>query len=324
LSNGGFWFKVKVLSFKIRFCNGDSDPHLTPNTAHAQTFAAIARTDNLILDIKVLPRPSHFFLILLLSIFYCCTKSEKSNSYSTNKPIPTIDFTYIKSCPHDTTSFTEGFLIHDGELYESTGATSDLPQTKSLFGIVDLTTGKIDIKVEIDRSKYFGEGITILKGKVYQLTYKTRIGFVYDATTFKRVNEFSFLNKEGWGLTTDGTNLIMSDGTYELTYLDPTTFKPLRKITVTENGIAKGNLNELEYIRGYIFANIWTTSTIVKIDPEDGQVAGKLDLNPLHNDSKNLYPGSLEMNGIAYDSVSNRVFVTGKMWPKIYQLQIRM
>jgi len=272
----------------------------------------------------VIKSPSLLIFIFSLTIFYCCTKNKKSNSYSTPKPIPNIDFTFIKSYPHDTTSFTEGFLIHDGQLYESTGATSDLTQTKSLLGIVDLTTGKIDIKVEIDRLKYFGEGITILNGKVYQLTYKTKIGFVYDATTFKKIRDFSFSNKEGWGLTTDGTNLIMSDGTYELTYLDAITLQPIKKITVTENGSVKENLNELEYIKGYIFANIWTTNTIVKINPEDGRIIGRLDLTPLHNDSKGLYPGSLEMNGIAYDSVSNRIFVTGKMWPKIYELKIHI
>lgn len=287
-------------------------------------LAAIAKTDNLVIDTEVIKRPSLLILIFSLTIFYCCTKCEKSNSYSTPTPIPNIDFTYIKAYPHDTTSFTEGFLIHDGQLYESTGATIDLPQTKSLFGVVDLTTGKINVKVEIDRLKYFGEGITILNGKVYQLTYKTKIGFVFDATTFKRIREFSFSNKEGWGLTTDGTNLIMSDGTYELTYLDPITLQPIKKIKVTENGSVKENLNELEYIKGYVFANIWTTNTIVKINPEDGRIMGKLDLTPLHNDSKSLYPGSLEMNGIAYDSISNRMFVTGKMWPKIYELKIRM
>ena len=281
------------------------------------------KTDSLVIDTEVIKRLSLLILIFSLTIFNCCTKSEKSNSYSTHKPIPNIDFTYIKSYPHDTTSFTEGLLIHDGQLYESSGATSDLTQTKSLFGIVDLTTGKIDIKVEIDRLKYFGEGITILNQKIYQLTYKTKIGFVYDATTFKKIRDFSFSNKEGWGLTTDGTNLIMSDGTYELTYLDPFTLQPIKKITVTENGSVKENLNELEFIKGYIFANIWPTNTIVKINPEDGKIVGRLDLTPLHDDSKSLYPRSLEMNGIAYDSISNRIFVTGKLWPKIYELEIR-
>ena len=233
-----------------------------------------------------------------------------------------MDFAFIKSYPHDTTSFTEGFFVNNGELYESTGATKELPQTKSLLGIVDLTTGKIDTKIEIDRIKYFGEGVAFLKGKIYQLTYKTKIGFVYDATTFKKIKEFTFPSKEGWGLTTDGTNLIMSDGSHELTFLDPITFQTVKKVSVTENGCVKEYLNELEYINGYIFANIWTTNTIVKINSTDGQILGKLDLTSLHEESKYIFPGSLEMNGIAYDSVTNRIFVTGKLWPKIYELQI--
>jgi len=260
--------------------------------------------------------------LIIFSLFSCIGNSDNSNNNITTKAIPIIDFAYIKSYPHDTTSFTEGFLINNGKLYESTGATRELPQTKSLFGIVDLTTGKIDTKVEIDRIKYFGEGIAFLNGKIYQLTYKTKIGFVYNATTFKKIKEFTFPSKEGWGLTTDGISLIMSDGTYELTYLNPITFQTVKKISVTENGYAKDYLNELEYIKGYIFANIWTTNTIVKIDPTDGKVVGKLDLSSLAYEAKNIYPGSLEMNGIAYDSIANRIFVTGKLWPKIYELQI--
>ena len=261
--------------------------------------------------------------LIAFSLFGCNGSNNNSvNNSPINKPIPIIDFVYIKSYPHDTTAFTEGFLIHNGKLYESTGATIDLPQTKSLFGIVDLTTGKIEPKVVLDRSKYFGEGITFLNGKVFQLTYKTKIGFVYDATNFKKIKEFTFPSEEGWGLTTDGINLIMSDGTYELTFLNPITLQTVKKISVTENGYAKDYLNELEYIKGYIFANIWKTNTIVKIDPVDGKVVGKLDLSSLAYEAKNIYLRSLEMNGIAYDSVKNRIFVTGKLWPKIYELQI--
>ena len=261
--------------------------------------------------------------LIAVSLFGCTGNRDNSvNNSSTNKSTPIIDYVYIKSYPHDTTSFTEGFLIQNGKLYESTGATKDLPQTRSLIGIVNLTTGKIVPKVEIDRLKYFGEGITFLNGKVFQLTYKTKIGFVYDTTNFKKVKEFTFPSEEGWGLTTDGTSLIMSDGTYELTYLDPVTLQTIKKVAVTENGCAKTYLNELEYIKGYIFANIWTTNTIVKIDPTDGKVVGKLDLSSLAYEAKNIYLGSLEMNGIAYDSIANRIFVTGKLWPRIYELQI--
>jgi len=250
------------------------------------------------------------------------SNGNTDNSSTIVKSVPAINFEYIDSYPHDTTSFTEGFLIHEGKLYESTGATRDIPQTRSLFGIVDLATGKIDVKAEIDKAKYFGEGIAFLKGKVFQLTYKTKVGFIYNAANFKKIGEFTFPSNEGWGLTTDGTNLIMSDGTYTLTYLDPETLHVIKKITVTENGCVKDNLNELEYIHGYIYANIWTTNTIVKIDPASGKVLGKLDLTSLAYEAKNMYAGSLEMNGIAYDSVTNQVYVTGKLWPKIYKIRI--
>jgi glutamine cyclotransferase len=259
---------------------------------------------------------------ILFLLFGC--NGSRDNSATTgiaNKTVPVIDFEYVNSYPHDTTSFTEGFLIHNGQLFESTGATQELPQTKSLFGTVDLKTGKIATKVEIDKVKYFGEGITFLNGKVFQLTYKTKVGFIYDATTFKKIREFTFPSSEGWGMTTDGKNLIMSDGTNILTYLDPNTLQVIKTTAVTENGFVKNNINELEYIKGFIYANIWTTNTIVKINPADGSVIGKLDLGSLAYEAGNIYPGSLEMNGIAYDSIADRIFVTGKLWPKIYEIK---
>ncbi|MBG0860134.1 MAG: glutaminyl-peptide cyclotransferase [Bacteroidales bacterium] len=255
-------------------------------------------------------------LITFLPIAFNCCSNNRIRS------VPKVDITYIGTYPHDTTSFTEGFLIHNSQLYESTGAARELPQTKSLFGIVDLKNGKIEIKVELDRAKYFGEGIAFFDGKIFELTYRTKIGFVYDAMTFEKIKEFTFPSKEGWGLTSDGTNLIMSDGTSELTYLNPGTLQMVKKITVTIDGREIRYLNELEYINGYIFANRWPTNIIFKIDPADGKVVGKLDLDSIANEAKNIFSGSMEMNGIAYDSIKNRIFVTGKLWPKIYELQI--
>lgn len=265
---------------------------------------------------------SFFLAAFLIS---ACDKSngstEASNKGST---IPIINSSYSTYYPHDTTSFTEGFLIHNGDLFESTGSPRGLPQTKSLFGKVDLKTGKIDTKVELDREKYFGEGITFLNGKVFQLTYKAKVGFVYDAVTFKEIRKFTLPSDEGWGLTSDGINLIMSDGTNRLTILDPNSIKVIRRISVTENGYVKNNLNELEYINGYIYANIWTTNIIVKIDPNDGKVVGKLDLTSYANEAKSIYPRSLEMNGIAYDSATGKILITGKLWPKIYEIKINL
>jgi glutamine cyclotransferase len=241
--------------------------------------------------------------------------------FETVPEIPEIKFTVEKQYPHDINSFTEGFLFHDGKLFESTGATENLPQTRSLFGIVDLKTGKIDVKAELDRNIYFGEGIVILKDKVFQVTYKNQMGFIYDAKTFKNIGKFNYTNKEGWGLTTDGNSIIMSDGTSYITYLDPTSFAVTKVLDVAENNYVLVNINELEYIKGFIYANIWMTNTIVKIDPNTGDVVGKMDLTSIAEECKTKNPGAAEMNGIAYDSISNKILVTGKLWPTIYEIK---
>jgi len=262
------------------------------------------------------------FFSLFFFLFACTGKQEKSKNITQSLPItPAISYSLVNSFLHDTTSFTEGFLVHQGKLYESTGATKELPQTKSLFGIVNLETGKIEKKVELDKMKYFGEGIAFLDGRVFQLTYKTKVGFIYDAETFKKLGEFTFPGDEGWGMTSDGKNLIMSDGTHKLTYLDPKTLLVANTLSVSENGYVKEKLNELEFINGYIYANIWMTNTIVKINPENGNVVGLLDLTSLIDEAKNLYPWSQEMNGIAYDGANDKIYVTGKLWPKIYEIK---
>jgi len=247
-------------------------------------------------------------------------KDEVKIPHPKEKSTPVIDYVYVNSYPHDKNSFTEGFLIYNGDLYESTGATKELPQTKSLFGIVDRSTGKIDVKIELDRNQYFGEGITFLNGKVFQLTYQAKIGFIYDAITFKELGKFNLPSQEGWGLTTDGTNLIMSDGTATLYFLEPKTLSVTKTLSVSENGYSKDNLNELEYINGFIYANIWLTNSIVKINPENGEVVAQLDLTSLADEANYDYPNSQEMNGIAFDSISGNIFVTGKMWPKFFEI----
>jgi len=231
-----------------------------------------------------------------------------------------INYYVVNRFPHDTTAFTEGFLVHEGNLYESTGSPDNLPHTRSLIGVVNLQTGAIDKKAELDRNKYFGEGITFLHNKLYQLTYQTKVGFIYDARTFKQTGTFPLPVQEGWGMTTDGTHLILSDGSSNLTYLDTLTLKPVKTLSVKENSVAVDNVNELEYINGFIYANVYTTSNIIKIDPSNGRVVGKIDLSTLVAEATNRYPGSLEMNGIAYDSTSKKIYVTGKMWPHIYEI----
>lgn len=234
---------------------------------------------------------------------------------------PRIKYTVGESYPHDTTAYTEGFLFHDGKWFESTGAPSHLPQTRSAIGIVDLRTGKFDTKVEIDRKKYFGEGIVILHNKLYQLTYQNQLGFIYDLKDFSRIGQFSYRNKEGWGMTTDGKHLIFSDGSCNLTFMHPDSFTVVRTLPVLENGYGLYALNELEMINGYIYANVWMTNRIVKIDPATGEVKGELDLTMLFERARSRYKNLNELNGIAYDSLSGKVLVTGKLWPEIYEIE---
>ncbi len=280
-------------------------------------------------DFKKLCRSRFIIALSLFVMLSGCGNDKKGaaarKSAEANKiygPAPAIlNYEVVKAYPHDTTAFTEGLLFHEGKLYESTGSPAELPQTKSQIGIVDLNTGRLEVKAELDRSKYFGEGIVILQDRVYQLTYLGKVGFVYDLSTFEKVEEFNFPSEEGWGMTTDGTHLIMSDGTSRLTYLDPKTYSTERIVGVYDNNGPLNNINELEFIRGYIYANVYTTNTIVKIDPKSGRVVSKLYLNALAKEAKAEYPGSLELNGIAYDAATDKVYVTGKLWPYIYEIQ---
>jgi glutaminyl-peptide cyclotransferase len=240
---------------------------------------------------------------------------------TTKKATPIIPYQIVKTYPHDSSMFTEGFFFHNGQLFESSGAPENIPYTKSVFGIVDLNTGKLDRKGELDRNVYFGEGITILNNTLYMLTYTNQVGFMYDAKTFKSKGTFGYFSKQGWGLTTDGKQLIMSDGTNAIVFLDPNNYQVAKTIMASENNYAIDHLNELEYINGFIYANLWMQNFILKINPEDGEVVAKLDLADIISDAKKQYPGSLELNGIAYDSISDKILVTGKMWPKIYEIK---
>jgi glutamine cyclotransferase len=262
-------------------------------------------------------------IIVLIGISVGCTNNSHSSKKSINSShtIESINFKVIKTYPHDTESFTEGFLFYNNQLFESTGSPEEFPKTRSVFGIVDLNTGKIDIKVELDRNSYFGEGIVIFEGKIFQLTYKNQTGFIYDSKSYKKIGSFKYSNKEGWGLTSDGKNIIMSDGTNIITYLDPDSLKVIKTLNVTFNGSSALYMNELEFIDGYLYANIWTTNNIAKIDPKTGIIVGIIDLSSLFYEARKYYPMSEATNGIAYDSSKDRIFVTGKFWPTIYQIK---
>lgn len=263
----------------------------------------------------------HLFLIISCSegVDKSDAKLEKTNLSNSSYD---LNYSITNKFPHDTGSFIEGLVFKDGNLFESTGSPDELPHTRSVIGIVDLNTGKINVKIEIDKSKFFGEGITIFKNKIYQLTYKNNISFVYDLRSFQKVNQFRFESIEGWGITTDNISLIMSDGTSFLSFISPDNFKLIRKIRVTDVGNPVININELEFINGFIYANIFMTNFIVKIDPTSGEVIGKLNLNSLAQEAKLLNPNSLEMNGIAFDPLTNSVFVTGKFWPLFFKLKL--
>lgn len=234
-----------------------------------------------------------------------------------------IQYSIINKYPHSTNSYIQGLFFDGDILYESTGSPSYLTQTESVLGILDLETGKIDTKVKLDRDIYFGEGSTILKDKIYQLTYKNQKGFVYDAKTFEQIQTFDFESSEGWGLTNDVENLIMSDGTDKITYINPNNFTVTRQLSVKYQNKPQYNLNELEYVSGYIYANIYQTNKIVKINPANGEITGILDLSQLVNQLMKDKPNIAELNGIAYRASTDTFFITGKLWTYIYELKLQ-
>jgi glutaminyl-peptide cyclotransferase len=245
-------------------------------------------------------------------LLFSCKDKEGTNTSSA----PAIQYAVKTQWKHDTEAFTQGLVIHEGKLYESTGQ-----EKSSWIGIVDIKTGEIDKKVTLP-DQYFGEGITILNNKIYHLTWQSKVGFVYDLRTFEKLREFNY-DSEGWGITHDGKNLIMSDGSDKLTFLDTVTLKPVRTVSVTNDRGAVSNLNELEFVEGYVFANLWQTNTIVKIDPQTGKVVGQLDLSPLARDAQMRSPRVDVLNGIAYHAGTKLFLVTGKYWPMTYVLQLK-
>lgn len=264
--------------------------------------------------------------IVVATLLTGCTNDtpvseNNNNTIKTEDLVPSIDYTLVKTTPHDSLAYTEGLLFHNGVLYESTGSPESNPDLRSILGTVDMKTGKLEKKAELNHNQYFGEGIVILNEKIYQLTYKNQTGFVYDLKTFKQTGTFTYKNKEGWGMTTDGKQIIMSDGTNMLTYLDPNTLKPSKTLNVTNGGYSEDNLNELEYIKGYIYANIWTKNYVVKIDPETGKVVGLLDLSSIADNAHQRNPNVDVLNGIAYDPLTDKIYVTGKLYRDLYEIE---
>jgi glutaminyl-peptide cyclotransferase len=228
--------------------------------------------------------------------------------------VPAYSATIVHRYPHDPQAFTEGLLYHDGFLYESTGRKGQSAIRKAV-----LQTGSILQQKVLDAS-YFGEGIVIWKNRLIQLTWQTQIGFIYDLATFQQRATFHYPG-EGWALTQDGHHLIMSDGTSDLRLLDPDNLNEIGRIHVTCDGRAVHRINELEWVKGEIYANIWVTNFIARIDPATGNITGLIDLTELAN-STGVATGDSVLNGIAYDANADRLFVTGKLWPTLFQITL--
>lgn len=242
----------------------------------------------------------------------CAFWSTAFAQHSVSAPADT--YKVIHTYPHDPNAFTQGLIVVDGRLYESTGQYG-----RSSVRMVDLATGRVLQKYDLP-PQYFGEGLTEWGSTLVQLTWKEQKAFVYERFSFSSLKTFSYQG-EGWGLTHDRTHLIMSDGTAYLRFLDPKTFAEVLRIRVTDaEGNAIDNLNELEYIHGEVYANIWGSDTIVRISPRTGKIAGKIELNGIIDRSEVSDPNAV-LNGIAYDTKQDRLFVTGKLWPKLFEIR---
>ena len=273
-----------------------------------------------VLGVPCLRRPSialswpHMFrrpcrLVLLVCAVAASTIAQPLGSG------PNDSYQIVHTYPHDSEAFTQGLIFVDGHMYESTGLNG-----RSSIRMVDVSTGRVLQKYDLP-AEYFGEGLTDWGSNLIQLTWRAHKGFVYDRFSFSLRRTFQYTG-EGWGLTHDGRQLIMSDGTAYLRFLDPKSFRETRRVHVTdETGHAVEDLNELEYIHGEIYANIWQTDKIVRISPRTGKILGWIDLDGII-DKHELESSGAVLNGIAYDSTADRLFVTGKLWPKLFEIRV--
>ena len=270
---------------------------------------------------------SILFLIFISCLITSCSKSPtKTNNDSdtstsiiapnnnTSTQIPTYTYKIINTYPHDRQAFTQGLVFEDNVLYEGTGLRG-----RSTLRRVELETGKI-LNIHVLPPQYFGEGVTIYEDKIYQLSWTSKVGFVYDKYSFNLIKEF-YLSFEGWGITHDGERLIISDGTSLLHFFDPQTLLEINHIQIHDENGPVNRLNELEYIKGEIYANIWQTDNIAIISPETGKITGWINLQGLL-DIKDIFGPVDVLNGIAYDDEMDRLFVTGKLWPKIFEIKL--
>ena len=273
-----------------------------------------------------------YFLILIASLTLACNETPKNaNSVSVNKTttnaannvnakIPEYTYEIVKTYPHDPKAFTQGLVVYNGLFYEGTGGKNGDPFYSSIRK-AEIETGKVLQKFDLARD-YFGEGITIFNDKIYQITWQENKAFVYDVNDFKLLKEFEYAG-EGWGLTHDSTNLIMSDGTHVIRFINPENFETVRTIAVfDEKGKPQMEINELEYIKGEIWANVWREGEILRIDPANGKILGIIDLEKLADEQIKSSRDADVLNGIAYDEATDRIFITGKKWGKLFEIKV--
>lgn len=263
-------------------------------------------------------------LLAILVFFSACTSDDPRPASDVRRPASGVQrpasvaqygYEVVKKIPHDVTAFTQGLTVHDGVFIESTGQTG-----MSSVRRVDMKTGKVLKKTPLN-PQIFGEGSTVFNNKIYVLTWLNQMGFVYDVQTLEQTQTFSYVG-EGWGLTTDGTVMYMSNGTNMIAVRDPSDMHMLRSFTVTQEGSSVRELNELEWVDGEIWANVWRTEKIVRIDPASGMVTGVIDLSGILPDSERPVNADV-LNGIAYDPSTKAIYVTGKNWPWIYHIRIK-
>ena len=258
-----------------------------------------------------------FLLLSALATTFSCSsvpRADGDKHTESPQPVPVYTYSILGTYTHDRDAFTQGLAFEKDVLYEGTGLYG-----KSSLRKVDLETGKV-LQVHRLPSVYFGEGITIFRDTIIQLTWQSNRGFVYDKNSLEVLGEFTYAT-EGWGITHDGKRLIMSDGTSTLYFLDANTFVVTGHVQVYDNNVPVTNLNELEYICGQVYANVWQTDSIAMIDPNSGRVTGWIDLSgllPPQTDGMRVDV----LNGIAYDTANDRLFVTGKLWPKLFEIEL--
>jgi glutaminyl-peptide cyclotransferase len=250
---------------------------------------------------------------LLLTAWPPFLAAQSSHQVQAHRP-QEYTFAIVRAFPHDTSAFTQGLAYCDGFLYEGTGLNG-----RSSLRKVRLETGEVVQHAEL-ASEFFGEGITLIKDRAFQLTWKSEVGFVYDLKDFHVLHQFSYPG-EGWGLATNGREIFMSDGTSEMRVLDAQTFQERRRFRVHDGLTPVDQLNELEFVEGQIFANIWQSDRVARISPLTGDVVGWIDLTGLLSPIYRL-PSDAVLNGIAYDPVRKRLFVTGKLWPRVFEIRL--